>query len=496
MSHVLVTGATGYIGGRLVPELLEAGHQVRCLARTASKLDDAPWRGDVEVIEGDLTDADSLPAALAGIDGAYFLVHSLGGADDFALEDRRAAETFRIAAADAGVGRIIYLGGLGRDDDPDLSPHLASRHEVGRVLADGKVPVTELRAAIIIGSGSASFEMLRYLVEVLPAMTTPKWVENRCQPIAIGDILSWLVGSLDAGDDEDHIVEVGGPDVLTYRQMMHTYAEAAGLRRRLIVKVPVLSPKLSALWVGLVTPLPGKLAQPLVGSLINEVVVRHPSDPPFERSLLGFGEAVDLAVRHSADAQLDRLETGVGVADPHASDPDWAGGSLLVDRHDVTSSASAGVLFATVSAIGGERGWHGTSPVWQGRGRLDQVIGGVGPRIGRTHPAEMHEGDQVDSWRVDKVEPGSLIRLRSEAKVPGKVWLEWQIGSDDDGCHLTQRTIFAPRGLAGRAYWYGLRPADHLVFARLARSIVAAAEKAGGVTDTDPDGPAGDVPHL
>ena len=267
MSIVLVTGASGYIGGRLVPELLGRGHRVRCLARTPSKLDDAPWRDQVEVVAGDVTRPDTLVEALHGVDVAYFLVHSMGGRAAFDEEDRLAAATFRDACAQAGVGRIVYLGGLGRDDDPQLSRHLRSRHEVGRVLAAGPVPVTELRAAVIIGSGSASFEMLRYLVEVLPVMVTPRWVDNRCQPIAIRDVLAWLVHALeapaDAAEGSHRVLEIGGPDVLTYRRMMEIYAEEAGLRRRFIRSVPVLTPSLSSRWVGLVTPLPTALARPL-----------------------------------------------------------------------------------------------------------------------------------------------------------------------------------------------------------------------------------------
>lgn len=342
---ILVTGATGYIGGRLVPALLDADHDVRCLARTPAKLDDAPWRDAVEVAEGDLTDGASIRSALDGVDAAYFLVHSMGGADDFAAQDREAAATFRDAAADAGVGLIVYLGGLGRDDDPDLSPHLTSRHEVGRVLAEGPVPVTELRAAVIIGSGSASFEMLRSLVEVLPAMVTPRWVENRCQPIAIGDVLADLVAVLDdGGQGTSRVLEIGGPDVLTYADMMRAYARVAGLRRRVLVSVPVLTPHLSSLWVGLVTPLPGGLARPLVESLINEVVVTdRPITAVVDHRPVGFEEALELALRRVGDGlPVDEAAAdGRTPADPLPSDPDWSGGRLLAAGRDVPGSGTA-----------------------------------------------------------------------------------------------------------------------------------------------------------
>jgi uncharacterized protein YbjT (DUF2867 family) len=329
--RILVTGATGYIGGRLVPELVAAGHEVRCLARTPAKLDDAPWRADVEVVEGDLGDGASVRSGMEGVDAAYFLVHSMGGADDFADEDRRNAATFRDAAADAGVGQIVYLGGLGRDDDPDLSPHLSSRHEVGRVLADGPVPVTELRAAVIIGSGSASFEMLRSLVDVLPAMVTPKWVQNRCQPIAIADVLTYLVAVLDdGGQHHDRVLEVGGPDVLTYADMMRTYARVAGLHRRLLVTVPVLTPHLSSLWIGLVTPLPSGLGRPLVESLINEVVVTdRPIAAIVDHEPMPFERALELALRRVAGDGLAVADGEPSPADPQPTDPAWAGGVVL-----------------------------------------------------------------------------------------------------------------------------------------------------------------------
>ncbi|MEZ5178601.1 MAG: SDR family oxidoreductase [Acidimicrobiales bacterium] len=482
-THVLVTGATGYIGGRLVPELLAAGHRVRALARTPSKLDDQSWRAQVDVAHGDVTDRASLDRALRGIDVAYFLVHSMGGRADFDAEDRHAAETFRRACAAAGVRRIVYLGGLGRDDDPHLSRHLQSRHEVGRVLADGPVPVTELRAAVIIGSGSASFEMLRYLVEVLPVMTTPRWVDNRCQPIAIRDVLSWLVAAADDPTDHDHVHEIGGPDVLTYREMMHAYAEVAGLPRRRIVAVPVLSPSLSSRWIGLVTPLPTGLARPLVESLINEVVVtRPPTWTPPDLHPLTFRRAVGLALERSAALQVatrwsDADLPGRSPADPLPTDPDWAGGSILVDAQRASSPAAPAELFATVAGIGGHRGWYVTPLLWSIRGLADKLIGGVGMRRGRRHPDELWVGDALDFWRVEAVEPDRLVRLRAEMKLPGEAWLEWQIAPDGAGSVLHQRAIFAPRGLTGRLYWYALIPFHALIFARMANRIAAAAER-------------------
>lgn len=484
MAHVLVTGATGYIGGRLVPELLDAGHRVRCLARTPSKLDDQEWRDRVEVVQGDVTERSSLDRVMDGIDAATFFVHSMGARAAFEEEDRKAAATFRDACAAAGVGRIIYLGGLGRDDDPELSRHLQSRHEVGRVLADGPVAVTELRAAIIIGSGSASFEMLRYLVEVLPVMTTPKWVDNRCQPIAIRDVLAWLVGALDRPDDtDDHVWEIGGPDVLTYREMMQAYATSAGLARRRIVVVPVLSPSLSSRWVGLVTPLPTGLARPLVESLINEVVVNDPpAESPLDRPPLRFRDAVELALQRSADLQVitrwsDASLRDRSSADPLPTDPDWAGGSLLSDVQQAATTASPDAVFAAVSGIGGDRGWFVTPLLWSVRGWIDKLIGGVGMRRGRRHPDDLWVGDAVDFWRVEAVQPNALVRLRAEMKLPGEAWLQWKIEPDGDGAVLDQRAIFYPRGLLGRLYWYLLVPFHSLIFARMAQLIARDAER-------------------
>lgn len=493
MAVALVTGATGYIGGRLVPALLEAGHDVRCLVRTPSKLADAPWRDRVSVVDGDVTDADVLAEAMAGVAVAYFLVHSMGGPADFDAEDRRAATTFRVAAEQAGVERIVYLGGLGRDDDPKLSRHLRSRHEVGRVLAAGSVPVSELRAAVIIGSGSASFEMLRYLVEVLPVMVTPKWVDNRCQPIAIRDVLTWLVSAATDTSDRGKVLEIGGADVLTYREMMQVYADEAGLPRRIIVAVPVLTPKLSSLWVGLVTPLPAGLARPLVESLTNEVVVtRPPEHDGLGRPAMPFREAVALALRQSTDLHVvtrwsDAGLPGQSPAAPMPSDPDWAGGSVLVDESSTTSRASADALYETIAGIGGDRGWYVTPLLWQARGWVDKLVGGVGMRRGRRHPDHLWVGDAVDFWRVEAVEPGRLVRFRAEMKLPGEAWIEWRMEPVDQGSHLVQRAIFYPRGLAGRVYWYALIPFHALIFARMARRLAMAAEDRPVLEPTAPE---------
>lgn len=482
MATVLVTGATGYIGGRLVPELLDAGHDVRALARTPSKLDGQPWRDQIEVARGDVADPAGLATALAGVEVAYYLVHSMGGAKDFADRDRRAAETFRDAAADAGVERIVYLGGLGDDDDPDLSPHLRSRHEVGRVLADGPVPVTELRAAIIIGSGSASFEMLRNLVEVLPVMVTPRWVETRCQPIAIRDVLAHLVTSATEPAVAGRTIEVGGPDVLTYREMMQTYADLAGLRRRIVLGVPVLSPGLSSHWVGLVTPIPAGLARPLVDSLVNEVVVSDPvAAELLPRRCLTFEQSLELALRRVEHLDVPSRWSGADLpgaspADPYPGDPDWSGGRLLVDEQQADSTASPERLFATVSGVGGHRGWYVHDRLWQLRGLMDRAVGGIGLRRGRRDPDHVRVGDALDFWRVEAVEPPRLLRLRAEMRLPGEAWLEWTVEPvEGGGSRLRQRALYHPRGLLGRLYWYSLLPFHAIIFGQMADALADAA---------------------
>lgn len=473
--RVLVTGATGYIGGRLVDHLLDRGHQVVCLARTPAKLDDAPWRDRVRVVRGDVGVPETLAPALEGVDAAYYLVHAIGTASDWQAQEARDAATFRDTAARAGLGQIVYLGGLGDEDERRLSPHLQSRHEVGRILARGPVPVTELRAAVIIGSGSASFEMLRHLVEVLPVMVTPRWVRTRCQPIAVRDVLTYLVGVLGDPRAFGRVLPIGGPEVLTYQEMLAVYAEVAGLRRRRIVPVPVLSPRLSSLWIGLVTPLPPQLARPLVDGLANEVVVRDDAITaivPLERT--PYREAVRLALRRVADLDVETSWIDAesrSPAGPGPLDPEWAGGTLLGDTEVVYSPASPDAVFGAVRGVGGERGWYAYDWLWELRGLLDRLVGGPGMRRGRRHPDELGVGDAVDFWRVEALEPGRHLRLRAEMRLPGEAWLEWTIAPSGSGTCLEQRARFYPRGLAGRCYWYALLPFHRMIFRRLANEL-------------------------
>jgi uncharacterized protein YbjT (DUF2867 family)/uncharacterized protein YndB with AHSA1/START domain len=481
---IAVIGATGYVGGRLVPQLIAAGHDVRCLARNPSRLDGVGWRPDVDVVTADVLVADSLAPSLAGIDAVYYLVHAMGHGEDFEQTDRLGAQNTRTAADAAGVSRIVYLGGLGDDDPAQLSSHLASRHEVGAILAAGSVPVTELRAAVIIGSGSASFEMLRHLDEVLPAMICPRWVtRTRCQPIAIADVLHYLVEVLDHPDTADRVLEIGGPDVLTYRDMMDRYASIAGLRRRLIIPVPLLTPRLSSHWVNLVTPLPYALARPLVDSLINDVVVRPERDIRnlIDHEPLTLDAAIERALAVVGDLAIKTTwmdsAPGRAPASPMSQDPDWAGGTIYEDVQEVATSASPERLFAAVTGIGGARGWYVANSLWALRGWLDELSGGVGMRRGRRHPDALRVGDALDFFRVEAIEPPHLLRLRAEMKVPGEAWLEWRISSEDGRSSLRQLARFHPRGVTGRAYWWLLLPIHKVIWKRLARRLVDIAQQ-------------------
>ncbi|MFD9875869.1 SDR family oxidoreductase [[Kitasatospora] papulosa] len=484
----LVTGATGYIGGRLVPELLEAGHQVRCLARTPEKLRDYPWAGEVEVVEGDVTDAESLGAAMRGIDVAYYLVHALASGPGFEKTDRDAARTFGEQAKAAGVRRIVYLGGLTPADVPerDLSPHLRSRAEVGHILLASGVPTAALRAAVIIGSGSASFEMLRYLTERLPVMVTPSWVSTRIQPIAVRDVLRYLVGSARMPADVNRTFDIGGPDVMTYRDMMQKYAEVATLRKRLILPVPMLSPGLSSHWVGLVTPVPASIARPLAESLRYEVVchehdiAEHVPDGPGQP--FSFATALSLALQRVREAKVSTRWSSPSTpgipSDPLPTDPDWAGGSLYTDERELDVDASPEALWRVIEGIGGVNGWYSFPLAWAVRGWLDRLVGGVGLRRGRRDAQRLRVGDSLDFWRVEEIEPGRLLRLRAEMRLPGLAWLEMYAEEGRDGrSHYRQRALFHPFGLLGHAYWWSVSPFHAVIFGGMARNIAQAADR-------------------
>ncbi|MCX5418586.1 SDR family oxidoreductase [Streptomyces sp. NBC_00078] len=495
--HCLVTGATGYIGGRLVPELLDEGHRVRCLARSPGKLRDHPWAGQVEVVKGDVTDADSVAEAMRGIDVAYYLVHALGTGDSFEETDRRAARIFGESARAAGVRRIVYLGGLTPSGVPEgeLSPHLRSRAEVGRILLASGVPTTVLRAATVIGSGSASFEMLRYLTERLPVMITPSWVRTRIQPVAVRDVLRYLVGGARMPADVSRAFDIGGPGVLTYRDMMSRYATVAGLPRRVIVPVPVLTPGLSSHWVGLVTPVPASIARPLTESLRHEVICREHDIARYVADSagcpIGFDEAVRLALQRIREAKVTTRWSSASVpgapSDPLPTDPDWAGGSLYTDERELPVDASREALWRVIEGIGGDNGWYSFPLAWAVRGRLDRLVGGVGLRRGRRDAARLRAGDSLDFWRVEEIEPGRLLRLRAEMRLPGPAWLEMYAETEADGrTRYRQRALFHPHGLLGHAYWWSVSPFHAVVFGGMARNIALAAARAPTAPATDP----------
>ena len=474
---VLVTGASGYVGGRLVPALLAAGCEVRCLARTPAKLDDAPWRDRVEVVAGSV--GDDLTQALSGVDVAAYLVHSIGEGPDWAVAEQRDACNFARHSAQAGLRRMVYLGGLGRGD-ASLSVHLRSRHAVGEALASTDVDVVELRAGVVIGAGSASFEMLRYLVDVLPIMVTPRWVTTRCQPIAIADVLELLVQAITDRDVPPGVYEVGGPDVVTYAEMMALYAKVAGLPRRRLIQVPFLTPRLSSHWVGLVTPVPVRLARELVESLANEVVVtdRQAADT-LSNHPLGLVEAIDrsLAATRSGEVPTSFVDADLIYFAPAVTDPAWAGGTVLTDVRMATTSADAGSVFSSLLGIGGDRGWYASQRLWQIRGVFDQIVGGPGLRRGRRDPTSLGVGDPVDFWRVEAITAGRRLRLHAEMRLPGDAWLTWELSSvEGAGTRITQSAEFRPRGLLGRIYWLGVAPFHRFVFPGLLAGIIADAE--------------------
>ncbi|HJW73367.1 MAG TPA: SDR family oxidoreductase [Geothrix sp.] len=474
---ILVTGATGYIGGRLVPRLLAAGHRVRCLARHPERLAGRHWPG-VEVVRGDVSDPESLRSALHGVNQAYYLVHAMGESRaDFRSQDQAQARIFARACREAEVRRIIFLGALGDPKGP-RSRHLASRQEVGGDLASEGVPVLEFRAAVIVGSGSASFEMIRHLTERLPVMITPKWLNTRCQPLGIRDVLAYLTEALEHPDIEG-IVEIGGRDVLDYRHMMLGYAKATGLRR-IILPMRVPLPRLSVFWVDLVTPIPRSLAAPLVESLATEVIVKDlRALTLFKVRPMGYQEALQLALQRLDEDMVETTwASSLASLPPGVSEGRALGAheGLLLDRHERHVKAPPEAVFQAFCALGGESGWPAGNWLWQLRGLLDRSLGGVGMRRGRRHPRELRVGDPVDFWRVEALEPNSLLRLRAEMKLPGHAWLQFTVHPEGPGSRITQTAFFEPRGLPGLAYWYTALPLHWFLFPGLVRSIKQRAE--------------------
>lgn len=480
----VVFGATGYIGGRLVPELLAAGHEVRVVARTPGKLVDTPWRESVEVVRGDVMDAESVRAAMDGQRVVYYLVHSLAR-EDFVEVDRQAARTIAAEAGNSAIERIVYLGAI-VPEDGELSAHLRSRAEVGQILLESAVPTAVLQAAVIIGSGSASFEMLRYLTERLPAMVTPKWVHNRIQPIAVRDVLHYLRQAAELPADVHRAFDIGGPDVLTYLQMMRRYAIVANLPRRTVLPVPLLTPWLSAQWVNLVTPVPRSIAVPLIESLVHEVVCRdsdvkdHIADP--DGGLTHYEQALELALNRVRSSEITTRWSDAAwpqePADPLPTDPDWSGGSVYTDEREHTTSASAETVWEIIEAIGGEQGWYSFPLAWSVRGWIDRLAGGAGLRRGRRDPRRLHVGEALDWWRVEQIERPTLLRLRAEMKVPGRARLELSVEPGPDGAVYRQRAVFEPHGLAGHLYWKAISPFHDIVFGGMARNITGAADNA------------------
>lgn len=466
--HVLVTGATGYIGGRLVPRLLERGHTVRVLVRDPTGIEGRPWASSVEVVTGDLRDPASLPPALEGIDTAYYLVHSMYAGRGYAALDVAAAGTF--AAAARGLRRVIYLGGL--QPEGKASPHLASRAEVGRILAE-TVPTLELRAGPVIGSGSASFEIVRYLAERLPLMVTPRWVRTPVQPIAVRDALAYLLAALDV--DATGIVEIGSAP-LSFADMIVQYAQARGLPRRRMLSTPLLAPRLAARWIGLVSPVPNALAVPLVEGMVLPLL----ADTRRARALfpqivpISYREAVELALGREQRGEVETRWSGAAGRAPAKRLVDHEG--LVEDERTVHVDAPPARVYEAFTRLGGERGWPAWDFAWGLRGWVDRLLGGPGTRRGRRHPDELLPGEALDFWRVEEVRPGVSLRLRAEMRVPGRAWLEFRVEPEGDGARLVQRASFEPFGLSGALYWYLLYPVHARIFRGTALALRRAAE--------------------
>ena len=481
---LLVTGASGYVGGRLVKALVEERFDVRILVRDWHKVKGQPWASAVEISQGSAENRADVDAALVGVHTAYYLLHSINLGPNFDEIEAQMARNFAQAAEAAGVSQIVYLGGIA--NDTKISKHLASRARTGAELASTSVPVMELRAGIIIGSGSASFEMLRHLTHRLPIMTTPKWVMNRTHPIAIRDVLYYLKNAAALKQPVGKVFDIGGPEVLTYADMMQKFAKVSGLKKRIIIKIPVLTPGLSSLWIGLVTPVPTALARPLVGSLISEVV----ADPaksindvialPSE-GLTDITTAMNLAlskiIDHGVETRWSDAASPTAPWQKAQGDPEWAGEMVLRDRREAVTDVEIEKVWKQIEGIGGEHGWFGSDFLWWARGVLDRMVGGVGLRRGRRDPDYLRVGESLDFWRVEELEQGHRLKLYAEMVLPGKAWLEFTVSQENGKTRIVQEATFNPRGLGGQLYWYSISPLHLFVFPTMLRNIVKQAAK-------------------
>lgn len=482
--RILLTGATGYVGGRLLSRLEREGRRVRCLVRRLEEFADET-SDHVEFVQGDLLEPATLRSALEAIDVAYYMVHAMGSGPDFEALDQQAATNFAQAAKAAGVKRIIYLGGLG-DETESLSPHLRSRHEVGRILKGSGATVLELRASIILGTGSLSFELIRALVERLPIMITPRWVRVEAQPILITDVLAYLVAALDLPEQDSQVFEIGGADRRTYGDLMNAYAKQRGLRRWMI-GVPFLTPHLSSLWLGLITPLYARVGRKLIGSIRNPTVVHSDAAATAFPSIEPLGlEAAMAQVLEAEDASVaetrwcDAVSAGGQKGRQAVSDS----GTRFLDQRSLVVAVPAHAAFAPIRKIGGTRGWYCGTWLWRLRGFIDLLVGGVGLRRGRRDPDHLRVGEPLDFWRVEALEPDRRLVLRAEMKLPGNAWLEFQVEPEDDGCRIHQTAIFDARGVLGRLYWWAVFPLHAWIFGGMLSGIARRALEEDAGTET------------
>jgi uncharacterized protein YbjT (DUF2867 family) len=482
--RILVTGASGYVGGRLVRALLNEGLTVRVNVRDKKKISGQIWANEVEVSVGNATNFEEMKRALDGVHTAFYLLHSIGVGSDFDELEAEMARNFAKASQASGVKQIVYLGGIANVEKQ--SKHLASRARTGVELSSTSVPVLEMRAGIVIGSGSASFEMLRHLTHRLPIMTTPKWVSNRTHPIAIRDVLWYLTNAAKLETPKSGIFDIGGPEILSYADMMQKFAKCSGLRRRWIIRVPVLTPKLSSLWIGFVTPVPTRLARPLIGSLINETVADPKKSidaiiPKPPEGLIDVTTAINLALSRTTSNQVETRWSDANVItapwQKAQSDPDWAGEITLRDKRDVLTDAPIDCVWKSIEQIGGETGWYGADFLWWARGVIDRLVGGVGIRRGRRDPKHLRIGDSLDFWRVEAIEKEKVLRLYAEMILPGKAWLEFRIANEGGKVRIVQEATFSPRGLGGQLYWYAVLPLHAFVFPTMLRNIVRSSKR-------------------